>query len=437
MSANQRRKDSNRIDKTAFLCEKKKMADSNKSARSLVSEYSDSDSEPDHVASKDSMNNKIIKMWEMQHKNNVQLQNQMIQVLTTMAAQQVPAETASPSSKQCAPSQEVHTAVSAHIKLSTFDPDDTPFTMTEWMDEVTRIQQEFGLSDTLIVLKAGDALRGRAARFYKHWKPIARDWVSFRRDFEVAFPEQGTAATRVRACLAIKSSDFSSLVEYGNAKLAAIKRFYANFPWHIILSLLEYDVQNSEVKNRICLQAPSCETDLLKLLAVCDARTVTETRAASNNYLESRERSRKRHHNHPYHSRGSRSSSVSSGKCRKCHQYGHIQADCKQWIRSTFHTGQDGPSSSGTRPNALHAENNKKSTIVSCNYCKKPGHTEETCYRKQGNSNRVMLKHKSRFIRSFPNATITHDTNILSISYLVDTAADVSILHENVAKTLI
>lgn len=92
------------------------------------------------------------------------------------------------------------TTAASQIRLATFDPDDTPFTML-WMDDVSRIKHEFGISDTLIVLKAGHALRVWAVRFYQHWQPIIRDWDSFRPDFQIAFPEQGTPATHLRACL--------------------------------------------------------------------------------------------------------------------------------------------------------------------------------------------------------------------------------------------
>lgn len=240
----------------------------------------------------------MMEMYRIQQESNINFQNQIMQILSTMANAQAIQSQAALQSASTKTQAQVQTVVSAHvpevvaaassqIRLTSYDPDDTPFTMVEWMEDVTKIQQEFGMSDTMIVLKAGHALRGRAARFFQHWKPIARDWASFRRDFEVAFPEQGTPATRIRACLAITSDNFVSLVEYGNAKLSSIKQFYPDFPWDTILSLVEYDIKNIEAKNRICLQAPTCDADLLKLLATCDATIKSEND-------RSRELSRKR-----------------------------------------------------------------------------------------------------------------------------------------------
>ncbi|XP_050293302.1 uncharacterized protein LOC126733893 [Anthonomus grandis grandis] len=378
-----------------------------------------------------SINNQMMLMFKMQQESNSNFQSQIMQILSTMAnAQATQAEAALQSSVEQAHVQSVAVvgpgpkvmaaAASSQICLTIFDPDDTPFTMVEWMDDVSRIQAELRISDTVTVLKAGHALRGRAARFYRHWKPIVRDWASFRRDFEVAFPEKGTPATQLRACLAIMSNNFDSLVEYGNAKLLAIRRFYADFPWRIVLSLVEHDIQSAEVKNRICLQSPECDADLLKLLAVCDAAKLSEV----NRVRESRKRPNNSREDHPaFH-----------GKCRQCHRFGHKQIDCKQGIVSNMEKPLPGPS--GANINYPSRDQTKTVMLNTCTYCQKKGHSEDTCYKKNGFPKRVMLSQNTRFVQSPPLATLTNDSTITSISYLVDTGADVSILHEKVAKKL-
>ncbi|KAG5865190.1 hypothetical protein JTB14_031897 [Gonioctena quinquepunctata] len=249
----------------------------------------------------------------------------------------------------------------AQIHLLGFDPDDTPYTMIEWMDEVTRIQLELNIFDMLIVLKAGNAVRGRATQFYEYWKPIKRDWASFRRDIEVAFPKQGTPATRVRACLRIVSYNFDYLVEYGNSKLASIKQFYHDFPWNIILSLVENDILDVKVKNRIRLQAPACEAELLKLLAVCDARKNSEG-------VRGRELCRKRCH------KFRDDLPVFQGKCRNSHRYGNKQSDCKQETKSaSFISDKAVPGPSGVK---LPTPTNIQRNLINCTHCQK-FYTEE------------------------------------------------------------
>ncbi|XP_049818889.1 uncharacterized protein LOC126265706 [Aethina tumida] len=316
--------------------------------------------------------NNMALLFKMQQENNNSFQKQIMEILSTMAN----AQTTQATLRVTAQTQPVSASVSegvsaaaAQFRLASFDPDDTPFTMVEWMDDVTRIQQELEISDTLIVLKAGHALRGRAARFYQHWKPIIRDWASFRRDFEIAFPELGTPATRIRNCLAIKSSSFDSLVEYGNAKLTAIRRFYSDFPWNVVLSLVEYDIQNTEVKNRISLLAPTCDSELLKLLATCDANKL-------NAGVRERELSRKR----PYSFRDQRSF---QGNCRRCQRYGHKAVDCKnaEKIQNMSEKVQPGPS--GVHQRNFSSGNNTSANKKFCNICGVNGHSEDTCYSKK------------------------------------------------------
>lgn len=86
-----------------------------------------------------------------------------MQILSTMAnaqATQAQATLQSVTENAQAPSvpivvSEVIAAASSQICLTSFDPDDTPFTIAEWKDYVTRIQRELGISVTLIVLKTG------------------------------------------------------------------------------------------------------------------------------------------------------------------------------------------------------------------------------------------------------------------------------------------
>lgn len=166
-----------------------------------------------------------------------------------------------------------------------------------------------------------------------------------------SFSEQGTRAIRVHECLEITSDNFKSLVEHTNAKLTSIKHFYPNLPWDIVLSLVEYDIQNTEAKNRICLHSPTCDSGLLKLLGACDAskmnkdnRTCEPSRKRVNNFREDFQR-----------------------KCGKCHRYAHKQYKCKQEVRSTVTTPD----------NNLSAEKAKTVTIKTCTYCHRKGHTED------------------------------------------------------------
>lgn len=52
------------------------------------------------------------------------------------------------------------------FQLTEFNPDASSHTMAEWIDDSTNIKNKLRISDMLMVVKASEALRGRAQDFY-------------------------------------------------------------------------------------------------------------------------------------------------------------------------------------------------------------------------------------------------------------------------------
>lgn len=240
----------------------------------------------------------------------------------------------------------------AHLTFAKFDPDTTVHSVLEWVEEINRIKDEIGMLDTVVVLKAGEALKGRAAKFYQNWKPLVRNWSTFSRDLQIAFPEKGTPATRLESCMSIKSDSFSSFVEYGHAKLNSIKKFYNKFPWEIILSLVSHDIVSIEVKNRVILKEPKDETELLKILSSYDADIPFVPETLPRNSSIKRPVQVKKDAEYKFH-----------GTCRKCGFFGHKAVDCRS------------------------AKRRFENSIKICNFCKMKGHSEQYCNAKKRENN--------------------------------------------------
>jgi hypothetical protein len=62
----------------------------------------------------------------------------------------------------------------ASFRLSDFDPDKSNFTIEEWLEDTSKLKGELGASDLIMIAKAGEALRGRAYRYYCDWRPVRR-----------------------------------------------------------------------------------------------------------------------------------------------------------------------------------------------------------------------------------------------------------------------
>ncbi|XP_044764435.1 uncharacterized protein LOC123320999 [Coccinella septempunctata] len=320
--------------------------------------------------------------------NQAQLQMKMMELLANMSSSR----------------NDTDHVVTAQLSLAQFDPDDTTFSTKEWIEEVDRIKLETGMSDTVVVLKAGQALKRHAAKFYQNWKPILRNWSTFSRDLEIAFPQKGTPATRLKESMLISSANFSSLVEYAHVKLNSIRKFYNKFPWEIVLSLVTHDITNTEVKNRVVLQEPEDEMELLKLLSSfdSDAPLVSDNSRKRSNQMKVETESR------------------FNGQYRKCGYSGHKADDC----RSTKRRAQNPP---------------YERQVLLCNFCKRKGHLEKFCFAKRENANslnKTLIAKSSSKICQYPEGELKHNDNFVQISYLIDTGSDISLVKESIAKKL-
>ncbi|KAH0820619.1 hypothetical protein GEV33_002172 [Tenebrio molitor] len=158
----------------------------------------------------------------------------------------------------------------ASFRLSEFDPDKSNFTIEEWLEDASKLKGELGASDLIMIAKAGEALRGRAYRYYCDWRPVRRGWEDFCKDLGVAFPDRETPGVRAFMAATLRSKDCESLSDYGNQKLRRIYRFCDALPWATRLSMVEYGLDHAEAQASIRIRQPGDERELLKLLSEID-----------------------------------------------------------------------------------------------------------------------------------------------------------------------
>jgi hypothetical protein len=152
----------------------------------------------------------------------------------------------------------------ASFRLSDFDPDKSNFTIEEWLEDASKLKGELGVSDVVMLAKAGEALRGRGYHYYCDWRPVRRGWENFCKDLIVAFPNRETPGVRAFTAATLRSKDCESFSDYGNQKL---HRFCDALPWVTILSMIEYGLDHGEAQASIRIRQPGDERELLKLLS--------------------------------------------------------------------------------------------------------------------------------------------------------------------------
>jgi hypothetical protein len=213
----------------------------------------------------------------------------------------------------------------ALFRLSDFDPDKSNFTIEEWLEDASKLKGVLGASDLIMIAKAGDALRGRAYRYYCDWRLVRRGWEDFCKDLGGGFSDRETPSVRAFMAATLRSKDCESLSDYGNQKLRRIHRFCDALPW-ASLSMVEYGLDHAEAQASIRIRQPEDERELLKLLSEIDGhrrkyQTVVGSRSCDAVETKSAARSTVQ--------RPGVSGSSFRGKCFNCGRVYHRQENCR------------------------------------------------------------------------------------------------------------
>lgn len=209
------------------------------------------------------------------------------------------------------------------------------------------------MDDCLAIIKAGQALRGEGRRFYDGWAPLSRTWASFQDDFLIAFPDHESWASKFKRAYEVNCAQFQTFSEYARIKVRDLYRFHSDLPWEKVLSIVIEGINSNFIFESVRVQNPSNLSELILILRKHEAskRKISTDRKIDNSL----------------HFKRRRQDSVFSGKCYHCGKTGHKKEDCR-YLQT------------GSKTN----NKNVKTAPTECTFCKRLGHTESDCWKKNG-----------------------------------------------------
>lgn len=293
------------------------------------------------------------------------------------------------------------------FNFTCFDPNKSNYPAQEWLSEVNRVRIKYKVDDCLAILKAGEALRGEGRRFYDGWAPLTRTWDAFEQDLLAAFPDHESWGTKFRKANEVKCSQFETFSEYARIKIRDLYRFHSELPWEKVLSIVVDGINSNSVYESVRLQNPANLTELMLILRRHEA---IKRRNQMSDQIDDMSKPSKRR----------RVESRFSGKCYNCGKTGHKKEECRLL--------------SANSETSNKKSNSSKKHNTECSFCKRMGHEEKNCWKKNGKPKVLCVNIRRCAI--MPRATVPYENQFQSFSYLVDSGADTSVIHEHVVRQI-
>ncbi|CAG9137944.1 unnamed protein product [Plutella xylostella] len=237
--------------------------------------------------------------------------------------------------------------------VSNFDP--SIHNIDVWCEEVDRARIANNWQDSECLSRVAVCLRGDARTWLNEWVTQDRSWSNFVREFKPLCPRKLDYENILCETITINSDKFLTYAEYARRMLLRL-RIVKGLSEELMVSLVIRGITDPQVR-AAAANANLNSEDLVSFLSIY---TKPNRSKVDPRQIHGKKR--------PIHSQNN------TLKCFNCGQIGHKSNVCPKKPKL------DQNSSSSQKP--FQNSESANSSKVTCNFCKKPGHAEDSCFAK-------------------------------------------------------
>lgn len=270
---------------------------------------------------------------------------------------------------------------SKHYYISMFDPSLHDFDV--WCAEVDRARDLNHWDDQECLGRIGGCLRGDAITWLNEWVTNDRSWTSFKAEFRSLCPREVDMATVLFNVMSTSSNGFTTYADYARRSLLRLN-IVRGLSDELKTAIVIRGISDPQVK-AAATNAKLQSKDLVEFLSVyvkpksAPAANLNPARTSDATNPDPRKRK----------TFGQYDRLV----CFTCGNVGHKQILCPKRLKG-FKTEPENPPpktvSTSTNPQVSNPNSNKP--IMTCTFCRKNGHTVDTCFLKQRVDSKVNEK---------------------------------------------
>lgn len=294
--------------------------------------------------------------------------------------------------------------------ISNFDPSVNDINI--WCEEVDRAKVLNNWSDNECFSRIGNCLKGDARMWLNEWVTNDRSWSNFKREFKPLCPKNPDIANILYEVMSTNSDRYSTYADYARRSLLRLQ-IVEGLSDKLISAIVVRGIMDPQIRAS-ATNAKLLPNELVGFLSIYVKSNFSNLKRSntSNNdrLLKPSYNVRKRRFDRL----------IENGACFLCGKQGHKSASCNNRLRPI--------ASDGTVPST-----NK---VKQCSYCKKLGHTIETCFAKKkvesGNVRNINFCHEN--YGSQCNDIVVAVIQSVPVDVLIDSGSSISLISSSLLK---